>query len=169
MPTYAGAVARLLQQPGVSDVLGRERRVVVDDAVEMAIAAGQVARPARGAERIDDEGVAEADALTRQPVHVRCLQPGEAPAFALLALDDPHRIPALVVGVDEDEIRPPRLGTRRPLCQQTDRERRRKRQEHGAQQVGDGSIVPVHESCPSSLVVTRLRSLAVAAPWRRGG
>ena len=78
---------------------------------------------------------------------------GKRRPVALLALDDPHRIPALVVGVDEDEIRSPGLGTRRRPGQRTDRERRRKGQEHDAKQVGDASIWPVHDGPRSLLVV----------------
>ena len=35
---------------------------------------------------------------------MRRLEPGEAPFLSLFLLDDPERVPALVVGVDVDEV-----------------------------------------------------------------
>ena len=81
-----------------------KRRAVVGDAVEVVVAAGEKRGAARRAEREGDEGVAEAHALGGEAVHVRRLEPREARPLALLALHDAHRVPALVVGVDEQEV-----------------------------------------------------------------
>src|SRR5262245_36047878 len=90
----------------MGDTLEREGRVVVDDAVDVAVTAGEEAGPAGGTQGVDDEGALEADAVGRQAVEVGRLQPGEAALLALLALDDAQGVPALVVAVDEDEVGP---------------------------------------------------------------
>ena len=58
------------------------------------------------AERVDDERVAEPDALGGEAVHVRRLEPREAALVALLLLHDAHGVVPLVVGEQEDEVRP---------------------------------------------------------------
>ena len=100
----AGRVAGLPQQAGVRHRVGREGRVIVGDAVQVVVSPGQEASPAWRAERVDDERVAEPDALGSDAIEVRRLEPGEAAAVALFALHDAQGVPALVVGVDEQEV-----------------------------------------------------------------
>src|SRR5262249_19860177 len=109
----ARPVAGIPEQAGMGHVLDPARRGGVDGAVDVPVAARQEARPARGTQRIDHEGIAEAGALGGQAVQVRRPQPREAGLLALLLLDDAQGVPALVVGVEEDEVRA-RLGRSRP-------------------------------------------------------
>ncbi len=51
-----------------------------------------------------DEGIAHADAIGGQAIHVRSLEPWVAGVFALFTLDDTHGIPEMVIGDDENEI-----------------------------------------------------------------
>src|SRR5262249_12094132 len=102
----AGGIASGAQQRRVGHVIDREWRVIVGHTIEMAVPAGQETGSARGAERVDDEGVAETNALGRQPVHMGRLKPREACPVALLALDDTHGIPTLIIGVDEEDVGP---------------------------------------------------------------
>ena len=99
-----GPVTGGAQQRGVGDGIRRKRRAVVGDAVEVVVAAREKRSPARSAERKGDEGVAEAHTLGGEPVHVRRLEPREARPLALLALHDAHRVPAVIVGVEEQEV-----------------------------------------------------------------
>jgi len=59
---------------------------------------------ARGAEREGRKSVAEAHTASGQPVHVGRREPGEARALPLLALNHAHRVPALIIGVDKEEV-----------------------------------------------------------------
>ena len=99
-----GLVTGGAQQRGVGDGIRRKRRAVVGDAVDVIVAAREKRSPARSAERKGDEGVAEAHALGGEPVHVGRLEPREARPLALLALHDAHRVPAVIVGVEEQEV-----------------------------------------------------------------
>ena len=72
----------------------------------MAVASGQIDAIGSAAERIDDKRIAKPHSLARQPIKVWRLKPGKAGFIALLALHDAERVPTLVVGVDEEEIRP---------------------------------------------------------------
>lgn len=87
------------------DRIFRERHAaVVGDTVGVVAPTGQECRPARGAEREGDEGVAEPNAPGRHSVEIRRLEPRVAGRFALLFLHRAHGIPAVVVGVHEDEV-----------------------------------------------------------------
>ena len=65
-----GFVASRAQEAGVGDAIQREGRVVVGDAVRVIVATGQIRRAAGSTERERHEGVAKADALGGEPVHV---------------------------------------------------------------------------------------------------
>src|SRR6185436_2944795 len=92
----AGAVAGRLEQL-------RQRRlgavdVVEDgDAVLVRVEAGQGCRPARRADRVGDEEVAEQHALAREPVDLRRLVDARAVGG--------DRVRRVVVGHDEDDVR----------------------------------------------------------------
>jgi hypothetical protein len=86
------------------DAVAHEARVaVVGHPGRVGIEAGQIRGAAGRAQRGGHEGVSEHGALAHQTVHIRCLQPG-------LATQGRHRIPALIVGVDENEVGPSPLG-----------------------------------------------------------
>ena len=85
---------------GVADHVQAEL-VVIDDAVPMGVLPREEAGAARRAEGRGDEEVAEQDALARQAVDVWRL--GERVAGGA------ERIPALIVGDDEDDVRPASL------------------------------------------------------------
>src|SRR6266508_4687093 len=70
----------------------------------MVVLAREKARPARGAQRVDDERIARAQTFPRQPIHVRRLEPRESAFLTLLVLHDAHRVGALIVGDDEEEV-----------------------------------------------------------------
>ena len=78
-------------------------RVVVHDAVAVGVDAGQDRRAAGRAQRRVTQAFVEVRALARQPVEVRRLQ-------ETLALQEPQRIVAMIVGQDEDDV------ARLPLC-----------------------------------------------------
>ena len=102
----SGLVSGAAEESGMGDGIGGKRPVVVGDAVAVVVLAGQKGGTARGAEGKGDERVAETDAARREAIHVRGLEPREARQLALLTLDNAHGVPALVIGIDEEEIRP---------------------------------------------------------------
>jgi len=99
-----GLVAGGAHQGGMGDRVFGQGGVVVDDAVGVVVAAGEERGAAGRAEREGDKCVAETHALGGEPVHGRRLEPRVAGAFAMLALHGPHRVPALVIGDDEQEV-----------------------------------------------------------------
>jgi hypothetical protein len=101
----SGAITGGPQQRGVRDGIFREGRVIVGDAVEVVVTAREKRRATRRAERQRHKSVAETHALGREPVHVGRLEPRKTRPLALLSLHHAHRVPALVVGVDEEKIR----------------------------------------------------------------
>jgi hypothetical protein len=96
----AGAVAGGPEKARERRVGGRKRGVVVRHTIEMVVGAGQEGRAAGRAQRADDKGVAEVDALSGQTVHVRRRvgQPRQPARGAEFPLHDAHGIPALIVG-----------------------------------------------------------------------
>ena len=88
------------------DVVGWEGRVIVGYAVEVIVTAGEESRAAGGAKGERHEGVSEAHTFGRKTIHIWRLKPRESRFFALLALHDAKGVPALVIGVDEEEIGP---------------------------------------------------------------
>ena len=99
-----GLISRVPQQGGVGDRVFRKRRAVVHDAVDVVVLAGEKSGATGRADRVGDEGVAEAHAASGETVHVRGFEPRVAGLFPMLFLDRAHRIPAVVVGDDEDEV-----------------------------------------------------------------
>src|SRR5687768_2917838 len=71
----------------------------------MVVATAHERRTARCAEGEDDERIAKPETLGRDSVQVRRLKPRVARLVALLTLHDAQRVPALIVGVDEEEVR----------------------------------------------------------------
>ena len=92
------------EQGGDREVARGVRRVVVGHAVDMPVLARDERGPRRRAEGVHHEGVPETHALGGETVEVWRAQPGETPAFALLALHHPEGVPALVVREDVDEV-----------------------------------------------------------------
>src|SRR5687767_3639115 len=70
----------------------------------MIVAAGEKARPARRAKCKRDECAAKPNAFRGEAIHVRGLEPWKARALAVFALHDTHRVPSLIVGVNEEEV-----------------------------------------------------------------
>ena len=99
-----GLVAGGAEEGGVGDGIGGERTTVVSDAVEVIVAAGEEGGAAGSAEGERDEGVAEADTFGGETVHAFGLEPWEAGLVALFALDRADGVPAVVVGIDEEEV-----------------------------------------------------------------
>jgi hypothetical protein len=96
LPDVGRLIAALLEAARVARHRGGIVREVVEDAVRMGVQAAQDRGPAGGAERRGAERVGEADALAREPVHVRRAQERMAHAA--------HRVPALVVGKDQHHV-----------------------------------------------------------------
>ena len=92
-----GAKAGLLQILREEPRSVRDRGVVVDDVVAVGVLTRENRRAARTAQRSRHHRVAEIDAIARQRVEVRRLQPG-------LALEEAERIVAMIVGQDEDDV-----------------------------------------------------------------
>ncbi len=91
-------VAGFLQELGKRRLPAVEDRGVVDDAVAMAVLAGQQNRPAGPADRVRAEAVDESDAVPGQPVDMR--RPVQAPVVA------GERLEGVVVGHDEEDVGP---------------------------------------------------------------
>jgi hypothetical protein len=103
-----GPVTGLTEEGGVGDGVQGEGGAVIDDPISVVVFSGQEGSPARGAERVGHEGIAEADPFLGHAIHGGSLEPGEAgdlSFFLKFTLDDTHGIPALVIGDQEDEIR----------------------------------------------------------------
>ena len=110
-------VAGLLQMLRKERRPRRDRIVVVDDAMTMRVESGQDRRAARGAQRRRNERVAEVDAVARERVEVRRLEP-RVPQEA-------ERVEAQVVDEDEDDVA--RLRLRNACCGRASRCPRRQR------------------------------------------
>ena len=103
---HAGYVARVAQTGGVGDGVGGEAGGVVDDAVEMIIAAGEDGGAAGRTKREGHEGVAETNALGGDAIHVRRAvgEPGKSAGRPHFALHDAQRVPALIIRDEEEEV-----------------------------------------------------------------
>src|SRR5262245_43178091 len=99
-----GLVSGGVEQDGMGDVVGWERSVIVNYAIEMVIAASQESGAAGRAKGQGDERIAKAHAFGGETIHVWRGEPGEAGALAVFALDNSHGVPTLVIGVDEQEV-----------------------------------------------------------------
>ena len=105
-------VRRLVTCRFQAERVAREAVGVLGEVVQHLVAPGvssaEEGRATRRAERRGDEGVGEARALGRQAIEVRRLQPGEQRLLSHLALDHAERIPALVIGEDDEDVGTPR-------------------------------------------------------------
>ena len=97
LPMKRRLVAGLLQQLREEACSARNGRIVIDDVMPVRVQAGQNARAAGRAQRRGDERVLEMRAVARQRVEVRRAQPR-------LRMHEPHRVVAMVVGEDENDI-----------------------------------------------------------------
>ncbi len=108
-------IARLTHERRPGHGASRKRRVVVGHAVSVVVLSRQESGPAGRTERANGERITKADALGSQSVQMGCLKPRQAGPLALFPLDDAQGIPPLVVGVDENEVRPlSSRGSQRP-------------------------------------------------------
>ena len=98
-----GLVAGLLQKLREESGSRRNRRIVVDDLVPMRVDARQDTGAAWGTKRRGDEGILQMSAFPGKRIQLRRAQPG-------LSVHEPHRVVAMIVGQDEDDVA--RLGTR---------------------------------------------------------
>src|SRR5262249_7565126 len=100
-----GLVTRAAQQARIRHVAFWERRMIVGDAIRVIISTREKGGPARRAQRKSYKRVSKTHAPRSEAIEVGRLEPGEPRAFTLLALHHPHRIPALIIGIDEKEVR----------------------------------------------------------------
>ena len=97
-------IARGTEEGGDRNVFLRMGRVVVGDAVDVPILAGDKRRATRGAQRVDHEGVAKSDPLGGDPIEVRRGEPRKASRSALLPLNDAEGVPSLVIREEINEV-----------------------------------------------------------------
>ena len=130
-----GAVTGIAQEDRMVEAVFGEGLVVAEDAVDVGVLAGEESGAPGRADRVGDEGVAETDAIRREAIQRGRLEPRVARLVAVLLLHGTHRIPAVVIRDDKDEVR------LLPRCISAASNERAKRGEEGSGGLGHGFVL----------------------------